>query len=137
MSTLHRAFHKHWTFFIILAAIVAFAAGSMVHAGVASAAEGTGAPPASGGGTFLADKHKAAGLECNGCHVEAPSKAPDMKVCLKCHGPYDALAAKTEKVNPNPHASHLGEEDCDSCHHGHKASVDRCGRCHAFGFKVP
>jgi hypothetical protein len=94
------------------------------------------ATPAKSG--FLADRHKGAGIECSGCHKETPPKEePAMEACLKCHGPYEKLAAKGEKLEHNPHASHLGELECSNCHHGHKPSVDYCARCHTFGFKVP
>jgi Cytochrome c3 len=33
---------------------------------------------------------------------------------------YKRLAAKTERLNSNPHDSHLGEIDCEKCHHSHK-----------------
>jgi hypothetical protein len=28
-------------------------------------------------------------------------------------------------------------ETCESCHRGHKPSVDFCAQCHDFGFTVP
>jgi fumarate reductase flavoprotein subunit len=86
----------------------------------------------------LAEKHKAAGIECAGCHKESPPKAQvETPSCAACHGDYVALAAKTEKKHPNPHASHQGEMPCESCHHSHARSVDYCSQCHDFGFKVP
>jgi hypothetical protein len=101
----------------------------------AAGAEGEKGKAKSG---FLADRHKGAGIECSGCHKETPPKEePAMEACLKCHGPYEKLAAKGEKLEHNPHASHLGELECFNCHHGHKPSVDYCARCHTFGFKVP
>ena len=87
---------------------------------------------------FLADKHKSAGIGCEGCHKEAPPKKNvPTSVCLQCHGDNSKLAEKTEKLSPNPHDSHLGEIDCDKCHHSHKQSGDYCGSCHSFKFKVP
>jgi len=85
---------------------------------------------------FLADKHQARGIACEGCHKESPPKAPNMAVCLGCHGDYKALAEKTKQVEPNPHASHEGELECSACHHGHKPGEDYCAKCHTFGFKV-
>jgi len=96
------------------------------------------AKPAPAKDGFLADKHKTAGIACSGCHKESPPKAgPSTEACLKCHGPYEKVVSKTEKLERNPHASHLGELDCSNCHHGHKPSVDYCAGCHTFGFKVP
>lgn len=68
-------------------------------------------PPAPGSGHgFLIDKHTAAGLNCASCHAESPpSKAPDNSACMKCHGSYADVAAKTAQDQPNPHASHLGQ----------------------------
>ena len=88
---------------------------------------------------FLIETHTAAGLKCEACHAENPPKtAADMAVCINCHGKYEAIAEKTQKVRPhNPHESHQGEVECGECHHVHKASVDFCGQCHQFGFKVP
>jgi fumarate reductase flavoprotein subunit len=85
---------------------------------------------------FLADRHKAKGVPCEGCHKDTPPKAVEMKTCLGCHGDYKALAAKTQHVEPNPHASHEGELACGACHHGHKPGEDYCARCHSFGYKV-
>ena len=104
----------------------------------AAGTEGEKAKATPGKNGFLADRHKGAGIECSGCHKETPPKAePAMEACLKCHGPYEKLAAKGEKLEHNPHASHLGELECINCHHGHKPSVDYCARCHTFGLKVP
>jgi hypothetical protein len=89
-------------------------------------------------GLFLADKHKNRGTECSGCHKENPPKQDvPMAVCLGCHGDYGKVAAKTDKLDPNPHDSHLGEVDCGKCHHAHKASVNACIPCHEFDMKVP
>jgi fumarate reductase flavoprotein subunit len=86
---------------------------------------------------FLADRHKAKGMQCEACHKESPAKTVGMKTCLGCHGDYKALAAKTQHVEPNPHASHEGELECIACHQGHKPGKDYCSQCHTFGFKVP
>ncbi len=88
---------------------------------------------------FLADKHKVAGIGCDGCHKENPPKehVPTL-VCNKCHGDQAKLAERTQKVIPNPHDSHLGNVECGLCHHGHKQSEDYCSTCHDFGYyKVP
>lgn len=87
---------------------------------------------------FLVDKHGEKGVECNGCHQENPPQtAVPTAVCLQCHGgTYEELAGRT-KVNPNPHLSHLGDLPCESCHHSHKESENKCGGCHDFDFKVP
>lgn len=55
--------------------------------------------------------------------------------CQGCHGSYADLAKKTEKLKPNPHASHLGEVDCQACHKGStepKAPQLMCNDCHKF-----
>lgn len=96
-------------------------------------------PPAPGTGHgFLIDKHIAAGLNCSACHAESPpAKAPDTAACTKCHGSYSDIAAKTAQDQPNPHASHLGDIPCASCHHIHQASVTYCAQCHNFDMKTP
>jgi hypothetical protein len=89
-------------------------------------------------GAFLGDTHKAKGIECSGCHKENPPKHNvPMAACLGCHGDYRKVAAKTNKLDPNPHDSHLGEFDCGKCHHAHKASVNACSACHQFDMNVP
>jgi fumarate reductase flavoprotein subunit len=89
-------------------------------------------------GPFLADKHKNRGTDCSGCHKESPPKQDgSIAVCLGCHGDYRKVAAKTNKLDPNPHDSHLGEFDCGKCHHAHKASVNACAPCHQLDMKVP
>jgi len=88
---------------------------------------------------LLADKHKDAGLNCESCHQEnPPSKLVPTSVCLGCHGgDYAALAERTKKMAQNPHASHIGNANCEYCHHAHKPSENYCGKCHYFGSKDP
>ncbi|OPY07053.1 MAG: Fumarate reductase flavoprotein subunit precursor [Syntrophaceae bacterium PtaB.Bin095] len=87
---------------------------------------------------FLADRHGAKGLNCQGCHKESPpGKAAPSAVCLGCHGDAEKLAMKTAGVRPNPHDTHLGEMACEECHRAHKPSIDACAKCHHFGLKVP
>jgi fumarate reductase flavoprotein subunit len=89
-------------------------------------------------GLFLADRHKNRGTDCSGCHKENPPKqGVPMAVCLGCHGDYQKVAAKTDKLDPNPHDSHLGEIDCGKCHHAHKPSLIACNECHQLDMKVP
>jgi hypothetical protein len=89
-------------------------------------------------GLFLGDKHKNKGIDCSGCHKENPPTGQvPMAVCLGCHGDYLKVAAKTNKIDPNPHDSHLGEIDCEKCHHSHKSSVNVCNSCHQMDMKVP
>ncbi|MCX7634569.1 MAG: cytochrome c3 family protein [Syntrophales bacterium] len=81
---------------------------------------------------FLADRHTAKGLSCGSCHKESPPKdLVKTEICLSCHGDYNKLAAKTQKVEPNPHQSHEGDLACESCHHGHKPPENHCVKCHA------
>ena len=89
-------------------------------------------------GLYLGDKHKNRSVDCSGCHRESPpqQKVP-MAICLECHGDYRKVAAKTKHLDPNPHGSHLGEIDCENCHHSHKASVNACAACHEMDMDVP
>jgi hypothetical protein len=88
---------------------------------------------------LLLEKHTSASISCDACHKENPPKvAAPTPICTACHGNYEKLAQLTQKVTPhNPHESHEGEMDCAECHHVHKPSVDYCGKCHQFDFKVP
>jgi hypothetical protein len=89
--------------------------------------------------SFLGDKHKVAGITCDGCHKENPPKERvSTAVCTKCHGDQAKVAQRTQKVIPNPHDSHLENVKCELCHHAHKRSEDYCITCHDFGYyKVP
>jgi hypothetical protein len=60
-----------------------------------------------------------------------------MAVCLGCHGDYSKVAAKTNKINPNPPDSHLGEIECEKCPHSHKPSLNARNACHLMEMKVP
>jgi hypothetical protein len=87
---------------------------------------------------LLADRHTNGGIGCPDCHKESPpGRSVPMAVCLGCHGDYQKVAAKTGKIDPNPHASHLGEYECVKCHHAHKASVNACAECHPMDMDVP
>jgi hypothetical protein len=58
---------------------------------------------------LLADKHKNAGMTCDGCHKEnPPQKRVPMGVCTGCHGDTLKLAELTNKSDINPHDSHVG-----------------------------
>jgi fumarate reductase flavoprotein subunit len=95
-------------------------------------------PTWAAGGVFLAEKHKSREIDCSGCHKESlPKQTVPMAACLGCHGDYRKVAAKTGKLDPNPHDSHLGEFDCGKCHHAHKASVNACAACHPIDMMVP
>lgn len=87
---------------------------------------------------FGADRHVARGVACTVCHgpdMKNP-ELPDETTCIKCH-PKTAVAEKTKKLNPNPHAApHNG--DCTLCHMQHEDPVNYCNQCHKFDFgKVP
>lgn len=89
----------------------------------------------------LAQRHIGRGSTCHSCHTTTPpSNDVKLETCLKCHGPsYADLAKKTEDLDINPHATHLGEVSCMQCHQGHKPPRLVCVQCHEFGdmFKVP
>lgn len=105
---------------VLLAVSLAFAAGAAA-------------------GDSLADRHAKVGVKCARCHVEkAPSKAPKMGACLKCHGgSYEALGKASAGKKPNPHYTHIGDKECTACHKGHKVSEFFCNDCHKFNMQVP
>ena len=70
----------------------------------------------------LATKHKAVGLTAQ----------PQAAQCLACHGSYQALGEKTASLTPNPHASHMGEVQCDGCHRWKGKGKLMCNDCHRF-----
>lgn len=87
-------------------------------------------------------KHQAKNVNCEACHkTNAPVAAAKSKSCKQCHN-YNELAAKTSKLNPNPHDSHAGQLRCTLCHKEHSESVVYCKECHKngdpkFNFKTP
>lgn len=94
------------------------------------------------GGPLL-EKHAKGGVNCARCHAEVPPSAPvATAACTACHGDAAALAKRTARAIPNPHASpHLTASDplrCESCHHVHRPSQNACVACHQeFAFSVP
>lgn len=103
-------------------------------------------------GDLLAKKHADADLKCHDCHdssitVQAKEgikfitgnykdpldqrKMP-REFCLKCHDDFDAVKAKTNFEESNPHDSHKGEQDCYLCHSMHRQSRVMCLDCHNF-----
>jgi Cytochrome c3 len=85
-------------------------------------------------GLFSSDKHIKTGLTCNDCHGTekvTAGAAVGMAKCLSCHGSYEKLAKRTEKMRLNPHTNpHNGDLDCNVCHHGHRADQNYCDSCH-------
>lgn len=88
---------------------------------------------------WLADRHVSRGTGCAACHQENPPSKPVLsEQCMKCHGSYEEIAARTDDGDINPHQSHLGEPDCTNCHKGHAAPSLMCEQCHQFNeLKVP
>lgn len=83
-------------------------------------------------GQMLADRHIARGAKCESCHAGGNPGPVPKEQCLACHGSYAKVAEKTDKLDINPHDSHLGQIDCSKCHKGHKPAVVECNRCHDF-----
>lgn len=106
---------------------------------------------------LLANKHAEAGLVCHDCHepsittqaeegikyitgnyqtpLEKRSFSKDF--CLECHENYEEVKfenvkAKTDFEESNPHDSHNGELECNTCHSMHQQSQVMCAQCHLF-----
>ncbi|QYJ87079.1 flavocytochrome c [Shewanella mesophila] len=76
---------------------------------------------------------------CQSCHSK-PIKVSDSEThenqqCRSCHGSYEELA--NEKLKFDPHASHLGDINCTSCHSGHSKPQLTCNNCHNFEIDMP
>ena len=56
------------------------------------------------------------------------------EMCTKCHSDIDAIVAKTDFCEANPHNSHLGDLVCSDCHKMHNQSRAKCADCHNFEF---
>lgn len=131
--------------FSLAAAVISQAAFAEA-APAAGPASAAAAAPASGDGHWLADRHVAKGVKCDGCHdgmQGGPMKrAGEQKreACVTCHGWYDVMAKKTTPEDPdeqNVHSQHDGELDCTVCHKGHRKGVNYCSQCHMWEFKIP
>lgn len=101
---------------------------SLLAAGAACAQEKT-----------TAERHTARGVTCQSCHGTSGDFARPVRqeACLACHKSYEAVAARTAKVKPNPHDNHFGFRDCSTCHRGHQQSTVTCNQCHKFALKTP
>ena len=89
---------------------------------------------------FLADRHVARGMKCADCHADNKSlkMVGDNQICVSCHGDYPDMVKKTDgRYEVNPHAQHDGLLPCTECHKGHTTSVNYCGQCHNYTYKVP
>jgi hypothetical protein len=81
----------------------------------------------------IKDLHGILGVSCMDCHGDkSPPQIPERETCLKCHKSYPAVAERTEKLKPNPHASHDGWVPCTNCHSTHGTSRLYCNGCHTF-----
>jgi nitrate/TMAO reductase-like tetraheme cytochrome c subunit len=85
--------------------------------------------------------HAQKGLTCTSCHgndliPDANATGPNAQ-CVTCHGGMETVA-KNHKgpAYLNPHASHLGNIACGSCHMAHQASKAYCLNCHT-NFDMP
>jgi hypothetical protein len=86
----------------------------------------------------IKDVHGKLGVSCKDCHGDkSPPQVPKRETCLTCHKSYAAVAERTEKLKPNPHASHDGWVACTDCHSTHGTSRLYCNGCHNFtNFKM-
>jgi cytochrome c nitrite reductase small subunit len=104
---------------------------------------------------LAAYRHFLVGVTCQDCHPQTTADLvheiaatigdsyfvplPELRIpqqeCLACHGDYRELARATDRLNENPHASHLGEEECYQCHKMHRKSpgMKHCLTCHHTG----
>jgi len=88
-------------------------------------------------------------LSCSTCHGDKSplalnaeeSLAVSNRMCLACHGDAkslaDKIAPKLAHKEINPHASHLVQIDCVTCHSAHQAKETYCNQCHAFDMPMP
>jgi len=87
-----------------------------------------------------ANHHQQQGVGCADCHGKGAKPAfVGADRCLSCHGPANALVAKTSKQRLNPHDSpHWGTKmECNVCHRQHEKTVNWCAHCHTVEATVP
>jgi nitrate/TMAO reductase-like tetraheme cytochrome c subunit len=101
---------------------------------------------------LLAKKHAEADITCHDCHEESiPAKINEgikyvsgnyetplekrdfgtRDFCLECHD-FPEVKNKTNFEESNPHDSHNGEQECNTCHSMHQESQVMCAQCHTF-----
>jgi nitrate/TMAO reductase-like tetraheme cytochrome c subunit len=91
----------------------------------------------------LANIHARKGMTCATCH--GTDVVPDANAtavneqCATCHGDMEKVAARHKGSSwLNPHASHLGNIPCSSCHMAHAESKPYCLNCHSnFNMPIP
>jgi hypothetical protein len=82
--------------------------------------------------------HLLSGISCTDCHGMArPAQPPETPKCLSCHSDYRNAALQVNKTLPHPHDSHMGDLDCELCHHQHLKSENFCSQCHWWKYLVP
>jgi cytochrome c-type protein NapC len=91
----------------------------------------------------LANIHAQKNLTCSTCHgndliPDANATAINAQ-CTNCHGGMEKIAVTFKGPSYlNPHASHLGNIACTSCHMAHQESKAYCLNCHTnFDMPIP
>jgi fumarate reductase flavoprotein subunit len=91
----------------------------------------------------LSNIHAQKGLTCSSCHgndliPDANASGPNAQ-CGTCHGSMEQVAQNYKgPAYSNPHASHLGNIPCSSCHVVHNESKAYCLNCHTnFNMPIP
>ena len=104
-----------------------------------NAEAGKGEQPAILWGTLpLGHIHLLSAITCTVCHGPArPAQPPESPKCLSCHPDYKNAALQANKTLTNPHDSHMGDLDCELCHHQHSKSDNFCSQCHWWKYLVP
>jgi nitrate/TMAO reductase-like tetraheme cytochrome c subunit len=98
--------------------------------------------------------HFQAGVQCKECHndydipaeiesgikfitgnydQDMPQRKFGDEVCNQCHISMEYMAAQTDYLRRNPHASHWPDLKCRSCHISHGEQIDYCSQCHDNG----
>lgn len=121
-----------FTFFCRIAMLFASAALGIVLVAPSVAQDKQALPSADPNLKYTANKHLKQGLDCTACHGDGPKKPVTGSKCLECHESYDAIAKRTQDMEPNPHDNHQTMQDisCTECHKGHHTDVVFCQQCH-------
>ena len=91
----------------------------------------------------LANIHALKNLSCSSCHgsdvIPDASATAINAQCGACHGNLEKVAMTFKGPSYlNPHASHLGNIPCTSCHLAHQQSKAYCLNCHTnFDMPIP
>lgn len=84
------------------------------------------------GSNLLDSVHLSKGLVCRDCHtLWPPSRIVSNSDCIACHtASFPTTTGASKRRASTPHRAHVGDLNCNQCHHAHEPSELFCNKCH-------